>query len=351
MVEILQNVRDIESISTQWNLLSKPFKTPLLRYEWFATCAEAFCKPGQLRIVVISYGAELVAIAPMVLNKKTLELLATSFLFEPSGFIYKDYDSLIELLDVIIAIRKPVFLKRLYSESQEIYMLRKINRGSALILTSNAPPSPWFPIIGSWTDFENSLSSRRRSDLRRAQKRAEDLGHVEFQIFSPASEKLEDYLDEIFRVEAAGWKGRNGSAIVTNKPLKHFFCLYSRVALSLGILRLCILWINEHAAAVQLSIEYAKRFWVLKVGYDEKYARCSPGILLMHETIRYAFEQGLEAYEFLGEEESWIKMWPHEVHTHGSCRIYPLSFQAQLRLGVDASMFIAHKVRSLIGRS
>ena len=44
---------------------------------------------------------------------------------------------------------------------------------------------------------------------------------------------------------------------------------------------------------MQVAVETGGRFWLLKVGYDERFARCSPGSLLLLETIRHAATTGV----------------------------------------------------------
>jgi hypothetical protein len=61
--------------------------------------------------------------------------------------------------------------------------------------------------------------------------------------------------------------------------------------------------------AAQLSVEYADRLWVLKIGYDERWSRCSPGWQLLAETMRDAFDRRLRSYEFLGSDEPWLHGW------------------------------------------
>ncbi|MFI4989047.1 MAG: GNAT family N-acetyltransferase, partial [Alphaproteobacteria bacterium] len=65
--------------------------------------------------------------------------------------------------------------------------------------------------------------------------------------------------------------------------------------------------------------------WLLKIGFAAEFARCSPGILLTVETIRYAARAGLRSYEFLGEVEPWISAWTPLTHPCVSFRAYPFN--------------------------
>jgi CelD/BcsL family acetyltransferase involved in cellulose biosynthesis len=93
--------------------------------------------------------------------------------------------------------------------------------------------------------------------------------------------------------------------------------------------------IGGRAAAMQIAAEFGGRLWLLKIGYDEEFSRCSPGTLLMLETLRYAAVRGLSAYEFLGTEEPWTRVWTQKAHPCLSVRIYPATRAGMTALVTD----------------
>lgn len=347
MIEIIQSTDELESLEGAWNNLANRFPTPLLRHEWFVAAARAFCPPGRLSVVIAHHNGTLTGIAPLVAGTSatdSLELLGGAHLYEPSGFLYQNEEGLRELVSGIRALRRPVFLNRLAHGSREVQVLSEACRTRALFSTKTADGAPWLPISGTWTDFEAQLSSHRRYTLRRARKRAEELGPVTMEILSPLPEDVDPMVEQVMKVEQASWKSGNGTAMTSREPIKQFFESYCRAAAHQKLLRTCMLRINGQAVAFQLALQHAGRFWVLKIGYDEAYARCSPGILLMHETIRHAFEQGLEAYEFLGTDESWIHMWTDQLRAYVSVRAYPLSLPSLLGLAAAMPRSVIRKV-------
>ncbi len=347
MIEIINDPIKIQSLSNIWNELAEQSKSPLLRSEWFSGCAEACCQSTTLQLITNHSEGAVNAIAPLVLVKKRgfkiLELLGTSFLYEPSGLLYKDEEALEELINAMIKIGKPVVLSRIRSDSPEISMLRRINKSCYCVL-NDSMPTPFLPITATWPEFEAAMSSRDRYTLRRARKKANSFGKVHLEIASPGPETLMPCLEEFCRVEAAGWKGREGTAIIQDERMKRFIFSYAMAASRIGKLRLCSLRINNVAAASLLAVEYFDSFWVLKIGFDEAFARCSPGILLMHETIHHAFQNRLETYEFLGADAPWIHMWTEQMHPYMTATIYPFSFGGQLGLSMDAGY-------ALVGRT
>ena len=347
IIEIIQNKNALNSIASQWNERAKPFKSPLLSYEWFLSCTEAFYREEDIRVVVVRSGDNISAIAPLVIVKrngiKWLELIGVSFLYEPCGLLYDSEDSLRALLKAILELRYPILLQRVPFNSPVARELSALTKFKGIFVNRATSSSAYISINSDWEAYYTSISSQRRYDYRRKQKRVKKKGEISMEIFYPDPKKLDQHLERSFRIEAAGWKGRKGSALLTNKKLQKFFRIYTELACRDGVLRIFFFNIGRESAGMLIGLEYANRFWVLKLGYDEKWARCSPGIQLTMETIRYAFENRLEAYEFLGSEEPWQNIWPHYCHTYSSLIVYPYSLYGLIGLGWDAQRFIMKK--------
>jgi CelD/BcsL family acetyltransferase involved in cellulose biosynthesis len=113
---------------------------------------------------------------------------------------------------------------------------------------------------------------------------------------------------------------------------------------------LCFLRIGDRIAAAQLAVESDERFWLLKIGYDEAFARYSPGNLLMRETVRYAANRGLLSYEFLGTPEQWTRMWTDRIRACVSIRAYPARPWGVAALVADAVHTGVHKLSVRLGR-
>jgi proline dehydrogenase len=121
-------------------------------------------------------------------------------------------------------------------------------------------------------------------------------------------------LGDAFRVEAAGWKGALGSALALDPKVGAFYAQFAHAACELGLLRIGILRIGDHAAAMHLAVEQDGCFWLLKMGFDESFARFSPGTLLLVESLRQARERGCHRYELMGSSEAWNRIWTQRSH-------------------------------------
>lgn len=351
IIEIIQNKNALNSIASQWNERAKPFKSPLFSYEWFLSCTEAFYREEDIRVVVVRSGDNISAIAPLVIVKrngiKWLELLGVSFLYEPCGLLYDDEASLFLLLVEIVKLKLPFYFKRTTANPSISAILKKLTKYRGIFVERTAPSSAYVSVNSNWEEYLNSFSSKRRYEFRLKRRRSEQYGNVQIKIFCPKPEELDSYMDLAYQIEAESWKGREGSALLYNQKLKNFFRIYTELACKEKTLRLCFFYINEKAVAVIIGLEYANRFWVLKIGYNEKWAKCSPGMQLTLETIRYAFSNGLKSYEFLGSDDLWKHDWANKWNSNVSLGFYPFSIPGLSKLMADISKYAFRKIKEL----
>ena len=337
-VRIFEEFGTIENEAKRWRLLDEGANSPMHQYAWVKACSSAFADCGNLRLIVVGAG-EPGALGPLVVRGRTItriECLGVDELYEPTDFPHSDPASLSCLVNTLVELRYPILLRRILADSPVLSALRKTFQSRGLLLTRPVTGYPWIALDSSWIEPEQKLSASRRSSLRRAVRKAEEFGSIEYEIISPAPGQLKDLLSRSLHIEAASWKGRTGSALLSDGDRRRFFEHYTAIASERGILRLCFMKIAGRAAATQIAVECGGSFWLLKVGYDETFARCSPGNLLMLQTLRYAVSRGLSTYEFLGSAEPWTEIWTNRVRPCVSVWGYPTNHRGMTALTWDA---------------
>jgi CelD/BcsL family acetyltransferase involved in cellulose biosynthesis len=348
-VEIICNPRGFHALRDEWNALPQASQMPLARHEWFEASARAFGHLEELQIFVARIAGVARSIVPLRIDRSgyspRLRML-DSEIEEPKVFLHNDEGALSAACGALLASPLPVQLSRIGVDSAAVGLLQASPREGGWL----AVRPPWMQtarvLTSDWRDIESGMSASGRRSMRRRLKIAEKEGAVVFEVVSPDETNVAACLDEVFRIEVASWKGRNGTALLTDHDQRflRFYKEFGSVAAKLGILRLFFLRIGGATAAAQMTLEFAHRLWVLKIGYDERFAKCAPGILLTHEMLRYAFEQGLVALEFLGQAEQWQKNWPLVLDPYTTVRFYPRSIRGALALGYDAYQFGARRV-------
>jgi hypothetical protein len=112
-------------------------------------------------------------------------------------------------------------------------------------------------------------------------------------------------------VEASGWKGKNGrkSAIELHPELTNF---YTQLANSLGASGNCeisLLKVDGDFVAGQFGLIVGDVIYILKIGYDERFRRLSPGNLLTAHTIYRLHAEGVIREINFVTDVKWHSFW------------------------------------------
>jgi CelD/BcsL family acetyltransferase involved in cellulose biosynthesis len=317
-----------------------------------SACATAYADDADLSVVAVSGDGRLRAVAPLLARRGPLGRLeppGTGALGEPTDFQYADRTAASELAQALVRLRRPIVIARMWRDSPMVEALGAAYRGRGVVVTRERPGCPYISLDVGWADPLRKLKARRRSDLRRARRRAEAIGATEARIEAPDPRELAaGLLSEALRIEASGWKGRTGTAVARDPRQDVLYRRYAAAAAEAGILRLGFLRIEGRAVAMQVAAECDGRLWLLKVGYDPEVARCSPGSLLMVETIRYAVARELRSLEFLGAEEPWTAVWTEAARPCVALHAYPARPRGALALAAGG---IGVAARSLARRA
>ena len=179
--------------------------------------------------------------------------------------------------------------------------------------------SPWLPLAGR--DPEAGLSAKFLANLRRRAKRLGERGAVAIGRVD-GLDGLEPALERFFRLEAAGWKGRRGTAIAADRRLVTFYASIARAAASGGWLALRELTLDGRPAAMHFGLAYRGTYSLPKPAYDEALGVCSPGQLLVREVLAESRARGLEALDFLGPDMPWKRDWAPRFRAHDWLYVY-----------------------------
>jgi len=331
----IKGLSELLSYKNSWESLTEEFPHPLLDANWFIAGSKGFSSTSLLNMfIVYSEHKQLKAIAPLASKGKILphlEILGSSILREPGGFLYDDIHSLQLLIKRLLASNEPLFLSKLYQNSAEVKLIEtEIKDRNSVIVDREYSRIPFVDTKKDWDSIKRNTSSSKRSNFRRLNRKIEKKGKVNFQVISPNQDNFKSYLNDLMKVEASNWKGKMGTAIKTHEALRDFFTELAYLMASESKLRLIFLTVDETPIAAQFAIEHSNRLWILKIGYDERWSHFSPGTLLMDKVVKYCFDEGLESCEFLGNNDDWLHDWATGVHELISYNIYPKTFNGIL---------------------
>ena len=328
-----------EVLLRSWDTLEATASLPTQSRAFVSAMSTTLASQDEIEILTVRDHREVVGMLTLAGKKGAFarrQLIGSEELGEPGDALCSDPHVARLLADAIAQYPRALQMARLPAGSLLIPALRAALAGKAFLRDGSARPTPTIKLDASWKDPASRFNSGRRSDFRRAERKASQLGRVSFEILSPARPEFDRLFDEAVAVEARSWKGEAGTALAIDTGRERFFRIFFRSAAELGQFRVAFMRIDGRAVAMQMGLECLDRFWLFKIGFDEEYGRCSPGTLLMLHTIGWAADRGLRGYELLGSAEPWIsELWTREEHEYVGLSIYPFNVRGAVAFAAD----------------
>jgi len=137
----------------------------------------------------------------------------------------------------------------------------------------------------SFDDYLSALPPSRRKRYHRLRRRLEGLGTLEIVSHSGADGSVE-LAERFMTLEAAGWKGERGTALLQDPMHAEFFVEVTARAAGRGRLLFVELRLNGRPIAMTCNFSHGQTLFAFKIAYDPVYHRYSPGVLAEFETVR-----------------------------------------------------------------
>lgn len=151
-----------------------------------------------------------------------------------------------------------------------------VHRSRRALLQSGLPPKDY---------YEQAVRKKKRKELGRLSARLRELGTVA--VSRPASpEEAARCCEEFLALEAAGWKGRAGSALASDPAKTAFFRDVIAGARAAGRLEFLRLAVDDRPIAILVNFLAPPGGFTFKIAFDEAFARFSPGVLVQIENLQ-----------------------------------------------------------------
>lgn len=331
-----------EIIQGWYELALRVHASPYLRPGWVEAWWLAFGK-GDLKIMTLYRKGRLAALLPMADYRGVLRSVS-NYHSPRAGILAEDLPAAMELATSLYAEQpRRVSLSSLDPAGSSIKACRwAAETAGYKVAVRPYQRSPYLDIAGDWEGYESGLSKNLLIDLRRARMRLARHGQVSIDMVT-GREFADGPLKEAFTVEAAGWKGLRGSAILSNPNTRNFYTNIARWAASHGMLRLFFLRLGKRPIAMYYALEDKGTCYLLKGGYDSAYRRYSPGKLLLHAIVSHCFSAGLSRIEFHGDAEPYKFLWADSVNEQKRLEAFLPTTAGRLRWAAIAYMRPAAK--------
>jgi len=143
-----------------------------------------------------------------------------------------------------------------------------------------------------------------RNIKRYAKKLADCHGPLTLKVEPSRADNMKTFFD----VEASGWKDRENTAIRSDGDLRRAYLAAARDDDSTCRAHVFTLWAGHEAVSSAYGLVYENHISLLKIGFDERFERFSPGSLLISEVFQHARAVGMTRL-FFSTYPDWAKRW------------------------------------------
>lgn len=185
------------------------------------------------------------------------------------------------------------------------------------VLVRPSEQQRYLPLRRPWPQVEQDWSPALRHRLPRHEQALRQRGASLELVTAPAMAAA--VFERCLAVEASGWKGRAGTAMLSRPPVAEF---YRRLVMTLaaqGMLRLHWLHCRGELLAFDLCVTTPRGLAGLKIGMAESWKKLVPGMVLQLWVLRAAHAAGVAEYDFLGGDDAHKAEWT--PHCRRLCRL------------------------------
>lgn len=339
------SVSVLEPLKDEWRRLSlaSTCDTPYNRPEYFETYVKTFEPHSQVVIVTARMDDRLVGLLPLIEAREAWYGIPVRLLATPRDDHYSWFDLICESdIDANVVCESmlrelsrldywDVIRIRYVGEGAVAFRLLHSGASSGLRIrsmkASSVPYIPIEPSKGDYNWFFGTRSANFRHMMRKALRRAKAQGGLVLRQYEVADASA---LQEFYRLEASGWKGEAGTAIICNSHLLSFYNELARISAASGYFRLYLLDVASRPVAGMFAFNLGGVVYFPKIGYDEEFRPFSPGHLLVNAILADLWNSGVHRVDFLGPWMRWKGDWTAESKASWDIHFYRKNFRSRL---------------------
>jgi len=333
-VEKIETTASAEKLHSIWNsLLSlSQTKTIELTYEWQMTYWSHFNRKSKLFILVVKEFDEIIGIAPLKitsLRKYGIKIRKIEFIAAKES----NYQDLIIGRSCENVIRSILDYLLIHKGKWDVLTLSHMPQDSKVcqFLLNNLSPS-LFPRVShvdkcislniekSWSEYENSLSSKAMANLRNRTKRLEKLGKLES--FRCVDEKdFKIYMNKFFELHRKRWRGTETPSQFKDERSCAFYLDIIPKLLPKDQIEFYVLEMAKKPLAFLIASVYNNNYLIQLIAYDIDYSKYAPSAILHHNFVKDIFIREGNVLDF-GYYYPYKAVWANHIKEKLHIEIY-----------------------------
>jgi len=329
-LEVISDPEVLRSMDSIWQRLIERAELdhPFMCHEWLLSWWECFGTGRELYVIAVRNNGNVIALAPLMIRQermhgvkiRRIEAIYNEHTPRYDFIIGSHHDLVYRAIWEHLRQQKHhwdiVLLSQIPAGSRTLDEMARLARAACHATGVWSPPaSPYIDLGRGLQEFSKTLKGHHRRNVRSRHERLSAIGPVTMEVIA-SSDQLQDGLRDAMRIEAAAWKGRNGTAIESDPAVTEFYLRFAQRAAERGWLRLFFLKLGDRRIAVDYALSLNQKLYGVKIGYDPEFHTYSPSNLLLNLIVEQACIQGEIEYDFLGADDQWKQDWTRMKRSH-----------------------------------
>ncbi|HET9656845.1 MAG TPA: GNAT family N-acetyltransferase [Kineosporiaceae bacterium] len=286
---------------------------PFLRPGWVELWARCFADGRELCVAALRTDGRLDAVLPLLRGRATGGAAAS-----PTNADIPGFDAVVASPSAAEALARGLLshpdgpnrydLRFMASDGAlaEAIRISAAERGDVRAVSALQRRMPRVDVSAGWPEVSQAWSPSRRKTLRRRERRLGERGRMDVEWHLGGGDPVAERCEEGLRLEASGWKGRQGTATLARPRAERYYRGLLDWADRSGLLGVAYLRLDGRPLAAQLMLCQPPALYLIKSAYDEAFGEFGPGVLLLHRVLRSAAENPeIDVVEMLGEAEGY----------------------------------------------
>lgn len=321
------DIRSVDGLGDHeqaWNrlLLESLCASPMMSYAQISAFMETQVKESESWLCLFAYERDrLIGVLPVIAARSfgamgfRVLMLKTPFDLMHTGSV----DCLTapgreELMEVFVD-----YLSRM-PRTWPVIRIREIPEGASTMVRLANPDSRlaaisfesgaenYIEVPSDLTVFHARLSSKFKAQLRRGLKKLQEFPDLRF-LCREESRPVEENMRRFELVEDAGWKGRESTSVKAMPANARFFRLAAERYATAGWMEWNFMEGDGTTIGAHYAIRLRRTVYMLKIGYDERYSKNTPGNVLIEKVVEHASAAGdVDEINFVADCE-WHRHW------------------------------------------
>jgi len=325
----VETYNDFVALKEEWhNTLERCNHRVFSTWEWLSTWWKYFGNNKKLLLLLAQENGKILGIAPLMYSVQStfgLRMGKIEFIGTPESdysefiLVEKGQECVKQFIDYILASVTEswdcIELAEIPETAGSLNHLKVLHNGTRVMQIQVSNECPYVPIVNSFDDFFNKLSSKFRKNLRRSIRQLKERHVLEFRKHS-GQRDLEDSMNTMFSLHQKRWITRGWPGVFGDPRVRDFHLEIARSFSRRGWMSISSLVADGIDIASLYGFNYKSRFYANLTGMDPAYEKYGVGNLLYLNMLEDCFKEKLAEFDFMRGKEMYKYRWNSSIRSN-----------------------------------